>query len=258
MCVIMTVENERERPTQAELEAAADANPHGAGIAWVEKGAVKFRKVGPVDIEQVIALALKVPTPFVVHFRITSSGETTAQLSHPFPLRLTEPLALAGRADAVLFHNGTWRDYKRYVLSAVASTGRSLGDGPMSDTRGIAYLATVGGRAVLATIPDENKLAVLSKDGKVTRHGNGWSEYAPGMWVSNTYWVPRPEPKVELSKKAAKAPAAKATVVKKAMAKTFGKSWPRLDPDRPTFTGSELAVGGPGYLVASGKKEGVQ
>lgn len=189
MCVILSAE--KERPTRAEMEQAAAKNPDGAGIAWIENGTVRFKKVGPGHDAEIMDLAETVPMPYVAHFRITSVGETRPELSHPFPLRHTQALATSGKAtNGVLFQNGTWREWKQHLLAAAASTGEPVGDGPLSDTRAITYLATTLGLGILETIPDHNRIAVVTKNG-VRRYGAGWSEYAPGLWVSNTLWVPR-------------------------------------------------------------------
>lgn len=191
MCVILSAE--KERPTRAEMEQAAAKNPDGAGIAWIENGTVRFKKVGPGHDAEIMDLAETVPTPYVAHFRITSVGETRPELSHPFPLRHTQTLATSGKAtNGVLFQNGTWREWKQHLLAAAASTGQPVGDGPLTDTRAITYLATTLGLGILETIPEHNRIAVVTKNG-VRRYGAGWSEYAPGLWVSNTLWVPRVE-----------------------------------------------------------------
>ncbi len=54
MCVIMVAET--ERPRRSELMAAWATNPHGAGVAWVENGAVRFEKVGEDagDVQRVV------------------------------------------------------------------------------------------------------------------------------------------------------------------------------------------------------------
>jgi len=197
MCVILAVEKESNRPTRHELDLAWAANPHGAGIAWLEGDEVRFEKVGPsnVDVDRIIGLALSVPVPFIVHFRITSSGQTGAELSHPFPIRVKKPLTVSGSGRAVLFHNGTWReDWQRMMLQAAAATGQRLGNGPVSDTRAMAFLAAVLGRTVFDVLPPEQKLAVLSTAG-VRRWGTGWIEHRKGLWMSNGHWLPKPDPK---------------------------------------------------------------
>jgi hypothetical protein len=55
----------------------------------------------------------------------------------------------------------------------------------------MAYLATVLGMGILQTIPSSQRTAVLTPKG-IRRRGDGWSEYAPGLWVSNTHWMPSP------------------------------------------------------------------
>ena len=48
----------------------------------------------------------------VIHFRIASVGEVTPKLCHPFPVTACATTRFSGHARAVLFHNGTWGDWR--------------------------------------------------------------------------------------------------------------------------------------------------
>lgn len=112
MCVIAFSPRGVDIPTPQQLEQMWDANPDGAGYAYVnKKGKVVYRK-GFMTLDSLLK-ELEVPerfksTCFAVHFRIGTSGKNDKATCHPFPisnnfgdLRKTE-----GEEDAVLFHNG--------------------------------------------------------------------------------------------------------------------------------------------------------
>lgn len=191
MCVIVAVNTGSERPSRSDLKLMQDENPHGAGIAWIERGFVRFEK--DVKADRIVDLAMKVPTPFVLHFRWRSSGKICGELCHPFPLRLENPLALKGKTKrGVVFHNGTWTDWRANTLAAACATGKPIGDGPMSDTRALAYLATVLGKGVLETMPPGQRIALVTPAG-IVRFGP-WTELADGVHVSNTRWLEESKP----------------------------------------------------------------
>ena len=120
MCIILLAEN--KQLTKGILEKAESANPHGAGIAWINDKTktknVKWIKGINLDTKGILKLIKirKIKTPYIVHFRITSIGSTSDQLCHPFDLNalLTENKT-SGKSEAgVLFHNGTMSDFKTH------------------------------------------------------------------------------------------------------------------------------------------------
>jgi hypothetical protein len=145
MCVILICPP-KVRPDLATLEACADANPHGGGIAWREGGLVHYRKVdAPGEVHR---LAAKAKGEVVIHFRIASVGGVQPELRHPFPVTSRAGLADHGTAKAVLFQNGTWGDWRGAVAKAVRDGHREL-VGPMSDARAAAWLVHLYGPAYL-------------------------------------------------------------------------------------------------------------
>lgn len=107
MCVIAVVRR-NVKFAKEYVEAMWVSNPHGGGFAyydynkgvWIyEKGFMQYEKM----LKRLRELDLVDTTdhpPFVVHFRITSVGETNEKLTHPFEITLNDGYAL-------LFHNGT-------------------------------------------------------------------------------------------------------------------------------------------------------
>jgi hypothetical protein len=208
MCVIITAES--HRPSTRAIDLALAANPDGAGIAWIDNGKVRFLKgVGADVVEEVCALAATVPVPFIVHFRITTVGETCDALCHPFPLSggaMTRTKGVSKRG--VLFHNGTWKDWRGSLLQAATASGMAIGDGPMSDSRAMAHLAIILGTSILGAIEGQ-RIAVLTPRG-IERFGDGWTEIITGVHASNMRWaVTRPTPPTTTTTKAEPKPAKK-------------------------------------------------
>ena len=97
-------------PTAPPSTPATKPIPTGPG--W--RGAKTTRCAGskglePEELEPLIAgLAGEI----VIHFRWASVGEVTPKLCHPFPVTARATTRLSGHARAVLFHNGTWSQWR--------------------------------------------------------------------------------------------------------------------------------------------------
>lgn len=192
MCVIAICEQDKTRPTEDVLEAMWDSNNDGAGIAWQERKGVKYKK--GLSFEEVRDLALTVPAPFVVHFRISSVGPTISKLTHPFPVTADVSLDLSGTVEKVLFHNGTWSEWQKEGRQAVFNAGAKLPFGRWSDTRMMALLAHHYGDGVLDLIGE--KVVTLGSGGPkdIQLYGRGWSLWQKdgmNLLVSNTFWEAR-------------------------------------------------------------------
>lgn len=194
MCVILAADS--RRPSTKALELALAANPHGAGIAWLDEGRVRFYKgASPADVEHVMELAATVPLPYIVHFRIATVGEVCDELCHPFPMgggSFTRTAGISKRG--VLFHNGTWTTWRKSLLDAAAATGTRIGDGPMSDARAMAHLAVMLGPAILGAIEGNQRIALLTPKG--IRTFGEWTTIKDGLRASNMRWAreTRPDP----------------------------------------------------------------
>jgi hypothetical protein len=174
-----------ERPTDEMLEKGFDSNDAGAGVAWRENGRVRWKK-GILDIEEVKALVKDLTLPFVVHFRIPTEGGRRLQLCHPFPIENNVSLSLEGTTKGyVLFHNGHWSDWRKWALETAIGAKIGLPPGKWSDTRGMAFVASVYGLGVLEMI-NEKAVAFGPNDIEVTP-GAGFT-LNDGVWCSNMYW----------------------------------------------------------------------
>jgi hypothetical protein len=171
MCVALICPP-KVRPSLPLLEACHRANPHGAGIAWRERGRIHYRK--GLRYSEVHQLAGEKAGELVIHFRWASVGGVDPGLCHPFPITAAAELKPGGTAAAVLFHNGTWHDWPDALPE--------IGDlaGPLSDTRIAAALSAQIGTRHLRRLP--GRWAVMKRS-EIELHGE-WLQYR-GMLVSN-------------------------------------------------------------------------
>jgi hypothetical protein len=174
MCVILVCPK-KIRPDRATLDACHEANPHGAGVAWREDGVVHwFKGLEPRELEQLIA---GLSGEIVIHFRWASVGEVTPKLCHPFPITSCATTRLSGHARAVLFHNGTWGDW-RETLRGLPRYRRP--GGLLSDTRVAASLVDLCGMDELDRLP--GRWVFFDRD--FTELYGDWHKWK-GMKVSN-------------------------------------------------------------------------
>jgi hypothetical protein len=174
MCVILVCPA-NIRPDRATLDACHDANPHGAGVAWREGGEVRwFKGLDPHELEPLIA---QLTGEIVIHFRWASVGEVTPKLCHPFPISSKATTRLSGHARAVLFHNGTWSQW-RDTLRRMPK--HRVPDGLLSDTRVAASLVDLCGTDVLNRLP--GRYVFFERD--FTELYGDWREWR-GMQASN-------------------------------------------------------------------------
>jgi hypothetical protein len=186
LCVIAI--SDKVRLSEDQVERMFDANDAGAGIAWREMGPdgigqVKWEK--GLDVKEVTALALKLPIPYIAHFRIPTCGGRRADLTHPFPVDIKVPLYLKGFTPGyVMFHNGHWMEWKKYVLDMAVKQGVEIPDGAWSDSRAMAFVIAKAGIKALEFM--DEKAAVLSYD-NIEIFGSGWTRVNE-ILVSNTHW----------------------------------------------------------------------
>jgi hypothetical protein len=163
------------------LEACAEANPHGGGIAWRERGLVHYRKTD--DPAEMRRLASQARGEVVIHFRIASVGGVSPHLRHPFLVTGRSGLSHEGTARAVLFQNGTWHGWVEAVERAVRA-GHKRPAGPMSDARAAAWLTHVHGPDFLRDLTP-SRWVLFTADTTIA-HGQ-WRERG-GIRFSNLHW----------------------------------------------------------------------
>lgn len=123
MCIIVAKKKGVEMPTGEIIKNCWESNSDGAGIAWVENGVVKARK-GFMQLNKfkgfVKRLSKKIDltnTDVIMHFRITSVGETLPKMTHPFRVDTTDDkrrTLLNMEGQMFVFHNGTITGVKKF------------------------------------------------------------------------------------------------------------------------------------------------
>jgi len=194
MCIALATTNQTTKPSLAVLRACELANPHGGGIAWrVGKGIRWEKGIGAEEIHEIIR---RNEGPFLIHFRIATVGAPKPELCHPFPVGGDASLALSGKASSVIAHNGTWHNWKSVIERAARSLKAKLPQGPISDSRAMAWLvAQVGARAFNGVTG--SRFAYFTRNG-IKLFGD-WHKL-DGFYASNLNWrwrLDRPLPKRE-------------------------------------------------------------
>jgi hypothetical protein len=184
MCVIAVYE--KNYPSGEDLINMESMNPHYAGIAWRDNGKIKFKKgINAKDIMMTIKEE-RIQLPFVVHFRITSVGITDKQLNHPFPINESASLELEGESESVLFHNGTWTDYKNEIKNICLFKNVKAPDGLISDSRIMAWVAHHSGANYLGAVIGDSDKVVIFTPTEILKFGK-WYDFKKES-VSNTYF----------------------------------------------------------------------
>ena len=182
MCIIFTCKE--KRPADDVLVRANDRNPHGIGIAWREKGMVKWEK--GLEIEDLLKRLHTSPPafPFVMHFRTATTGGDTKELCHPFVASPSASTALKGSAKEVLFHNGHWPGWEYKIKENLFRTGRRIPPGPWNDSRAFAWHVGTYGKEVLDWLELRGEQRICLFSASAIQLIGSWSE-ADGFLYSN-------------------------------------------------------------------------
>lgn len=133
------------------------------------------------------------PMPYILHFRIPSTGTPTSWLAcHPFPIEPNVELSFDGKIEGfVLFHNGFWADWKKKMETLALHGAKKIPSGMWSDSRGLAWVANHLSMGMLDII--DEKVAVLGPEvGDLEIYGHWTRVKVTGseetILVSNTVW----------------------------------------------------------------------
>jgi len=213
MCVILTKPAGSVMPSDQIIKAMWDNNPDGAGIAYainnrvyVEKGYMKYK-----DLDNALAgLGKRLKTKYnktlddvsvMVHFRITTHGGTSPQLTHPFPIvNGNDQLhALEYSTDIVVAHNGI-------IHSVTAANGHSDTSQYIKDmlvplkNSNPYFMYDPHLVTLMENTISSSRLTFLSGDGNFAYVGS-WQEdpETPGCMYSNLLHTYTPVPKYSRS-----------------------------------------------------------
>lgn len=219
MCIIVAKPVNVEFPSWKTLETCFYANPDGAGFMYnTADGKVKIKKgfMTWKAFKHALRQAKKEmtdSTACVMHFRITTHGETSKECCHPFPLegkldllRQTELTTTLGVAHNGIISgrktNTKKSDTMDYIMSVLYPLYRIAG----RDFMGNKYV-----NALIDETIDGCRLAILDGNGKINFTGNwvtengvsysnnsfrGYKQYSTAYdWNSfGDYWTNTPKP----------------------------------------------------------------
>lgn len=177
MCLLVFL-SASGKMSEKHVEESWRCNPHGAGMAWVENGEVQIKK-GYMKLEDLKAdLPLIAGKPAILHFRIASVGNKTADNCHPFD---------AG-GEWAMGHNGTIPNMT--TVGEESDTSAFARDilQPILDADKTAIFDTKIQKELEAKIPG-SKMVLLNPLGQrviLNEHLGHWVE---GVWYSNRSYV---------------------------------------------------------------------
>lgn len=189
MCIILTCDPNK-RPTADLLETCFDNNPDGAGVMWIEDGAVQTSKgyMGLDDLLNVVSF-VPIDSPLCIHMRIATSGGIDASVCHPFPIcdSLDAMHALDVECGAALMHNGIIAGVPTDDMHGVSDTVKFT----MTTVNNLfeRYHHTCKRmKDGMRRAAPGNRFALLESDGTMTRIGDGWNTVTDGIQASNRSW----------------------------------------------------------------------
>lgn len=196
MCIIAIKPPHHKMIDESIIETMFQNNPDGSGYMYsynnkvhIEKGFMTLKEL----LNSLDSLKKKVnieETPLILHFRISTSGETDGATCHPFPvtsdlnaLRKTHVITNLGMA-----HNGIISDFeeKKSIYS----------DTQLFVNKCVSYLYDINPKflhddrteKMLEPIINGSRLAFLDRHGNIYRYGD-WCEN-DGIFYSNEGYIP--------------------------------------------------------------------
>jgi predicted glutamine amidotransferase len=196
MCIIAIKPAGMKMPAETTIENMWYNNPDGGGFMYAAGGNVHIEK-GFMSLKDLKA-ALKrlektvdiVNTPVILHFRITTHGETSAGNTHPFPVAEKLPLLQMTKFKAPLAvaHNGIIdvkpsrkdiSDTMEYIMSQLA---------PLYQMKKDFYKDEAGKKLIYNFI--RSKMVFLDGGGRIETIGD-FIEDKDGVLYSNTSYKTR-------------------------------------------------------------------
>lgn len=144
MCIIVAKAKGIKMPDGKTLLRCFEHNPDGAGIMWAENDIVNIRK-GFMSYKEFDGFLSNLSnrlnltdTALVMHFRITTHGNTTPQNCHPFPIskKIKDLKQTAITTDIGVAHNGIipvkcipkLSDTQTYIVKRLSAVKRVRSD----------------------------------------------------------------------------------------------------------------------------------
>jgi len=196
MCIIAVKPAGVKMPATKTIENCWYNNPDGAGFmyakessVYIEKGFMKLKSL-KVALKKVEKKVDVVNTPIILHFRITTSGGTSPENCHPFPITEKLPLLQMRKSKAPLAvaHNGIIdikpskkdiSDTMEYIISQLA---------PLYQLKKDFYKHEAGKKLVYNAI--KSKMAIMDGNGYIATVGD-FITSDDGLLYSNTSYKAR-------------------------------------------------------------------
>lgn len=193
MCIIAIKPAGIEMPAIATIENMWYNNPDGAGFMYAKDGAVHIEK-GFMKLKSLKSALKKLEknidttnTPLVMHFRITTSGGTSPENCHPFPVSEKLPLLQMKKSKAPLAvaHNGIIdiklsqkdiSDTMEYIISQLA---------PLYQLKKDFYKHEAGKKLVYNAI--KSKMAIMDGNGYIATIGDFVAGEDGLLYSNNSY-----------------------------------------------------------------------
>ena len=193
MCIIAIKQAGISMPATKTIENMWHNNPDGAGFMYakdgtvhVEKGFMKLKSL-KAALKQLEKKVDVVNTPIVLHFRITTSGGTSPENCHPFPVTEKLPLLQMTKTKAPLAiaHNGIIEikpskkdisDTMEYVMTQLA---------PLYQLKKDFYRHEAGKKLVYNFI--KSKMVFLDGEGRIETVGDFITGEDNLLYSNNSY-----------------------------------------------------------------------
>ncbi len=204
MCVISLYDDKKKIPTLEELKEMQKIHGHGGGLAWIKDNKVFYTKGINLDSKAMMKIIKdeNIKPPFVIHFRIKSSGNICKSNEcnfrrenknhncscHGFLIDQNGLNDQSGSTEkGILFHNGTCNedlldlDIKNICLMKGIKKPKFV-----SDSHKVAFLvAHHTDQYIIDWIENTEKFAILTPKG--LNYYNGFERDSNNSLVSNTW-----------------------------------------------------------------------
>ena len=188
MCIILYKPRKVPMPSLEVMTNCFESNPNGAGFMWKEGDTIHISK-GYMTLDALQGALNQLDNPkqleLVIHFRISTTGSSVPQNTHPFPLSndVDDLRALNIICERGLAHNGILHDYAKFHNIAT----------DMSDTMYFAKsIAGVKSRFIENIIAPHaakgSRFVVMSGKDKTITFGMTKPK-GTGIWYSNTTYL---------------------------------------------------------------------
>lgn len=193
MCVIAVSERGKRQPSEKELRAMFESNPHGAGYMVARDGKVEIHKgfmIWEDFINAVRSECFTEADAVVYHFRISTQAGVNPFMTHPFPLAsdLAYHEALDLCCSVGVAHNGVialtsdksetkYSDTSLFIARYMTKLIRNA-----EDLRDTAVLDMIGALT-------NSKFAIMDGGGCIATVGEFTDQ--DGILVSNEYYLYR-------------------------------------------------------------------